>query len=50
MNRHLDNIDLPAFLQEYKDREFTDCLIRTAMDSGCKKYLYDIPSTPDRPK
>ncbi len=39
MNRHLDNIDLPAFLQEYKDREFTDCLIRTAMDSGCKKYL-----------
>ena len=39
MNRHLDNIDLPAFLQEYEDREFTDRLIRTAMVSGCKKYL-----------
>lgn len=39
MNRHLDNIDLPAFLQEYKDREFTDRPIRTAMDCGFEEYL-----------
>jgi len=39
MNRYLNNIDLPAFLQEFKEQEFTDHPIRTAMDSGCEKYL-----------